>query len=171
MTENEKTEEAPSELEQLKEEAKAFKTKYLELLADQENTRKRLHKEKEENSIWATRSVILDFLHPLDHLEGALKYTDKASEDVKHWAVGFQMILHQFKDALASHGVKSFESLGKPFDPHLHDAVEMIETKDYPPGVVIEENIRGYTIGGKILRAARVKVSKEKLLEQEGEKP
>lgn len=157
MTEEQKED----ELETLKIEAQEFKNKYLEMLADAQNARKRLGKEKDEIIQYAIRGVILDFLHPLDHLENALKFTDQASGEVKHWAAGFQMILHQFKDALASHGVKAFESVGKPFDPHLHDAVEMVETDTEPPGLIIEENIRGYTIGGKTLRPARVKVTKE----------
>ncbi len=152
---------AVNEIDKLKEELSEYKHKYLSLLADAENARKRLQKERGELVDYAIRNLIVDFLHPIDHLENALKYTQEASAEVKHWALGFQMILNQFKDVLASNGVKHIEALGKPFDPHLHEAVEMIVTKEHPPGIVIEENIRGYTIGDKPLRPARVKVSIE----------
>lgn len=159
------------ELEELKQEAGDFKHKYLHLLADSENARKRLQKDRDEIVQYAIRSIILDFLHPIDHMENALNYTDDASDEVKHWATGFKMILNQFKDVLANNGVKPFESTGKEFDPHLHDAVEMIETTEYPPGIVVEESLKGYTVGEKPLRPARVKVSKAPSEKKEEEKP
>lgn len=159
--EPEPAQEEVSELDKLKQENAELRNKYLTLLADGENARKRLQKERGELIEYATRNLIIDFLHPIDHLENALKYTQEASPEVKHWALGFQMILNQFKDVLTNNGVKHIEALGKPFDPHLHEAVEMIATKEHPPGVVIEENIRGYAIGEKPLRPARVKVSVE----------
>jgi molecular chaperone GrpE len=148
------------ELRKLKQEAGDYKHKYLHLLADAENARKRLQKDRDEMTQYTIRGIISDFLNPIDHLENALKYTENASDEVKHWATGFKMILNQFKDVLANNGVKPFTALGKEFDPHLHDAVEMVESDEYPPGIVIEESTRGYAIGGKTLRPARVKVSK-----------
>jgi molecular chaperone GrpE len=158
---NEKSAQAEKELKEQIEEEDDFKQKYLHLLADSENARKRLQKDRDQIIQLSIRSLLLDFLHPIDHMENALKYTDQASGEVKNWAQGFLMILAQFKDVLSENGVKSFNSVGMPFDPHIHDAVEMIETLDYPPGTVVEENVKGYTIGGKPLRPARVIVSKE----------
>jgi molecular chaperone GrpE len=148
------------ELEQLKQEAGDYKHKYLHLLADAENTRKRLQKDRDEIIQYTIRNIILDFLHPIDHMENALKYTEDSSEEVKHWATGFQMILNQFRDVLANNGVRSFDSRGKEFDPHLHEAIEMIATTEFPPGIVVEENVRGYMAGDRTLRPARVKVAK-----------
>lgn len=147
-------------IEQLRQEATEFKNKYLHALADSENARKRLQKDREEMIQYSMRNLIIDFLSPIDHMENALKYTEEASQEVKHWAAGFKMILNQFKDVLAGNGVKPMVSIGKPFDPHLHEAVEMVETEDYPPGVVVEEHVRGYLMSEKTLRPARVKVSK-----------
>ena len=148
------------ELEQLKAEASDFKHKYLHLLADAENARKRMQKDRDEIIQYTIRNIMLDFLHPIDHMEGALNYTEGASEEVKHWATGFQMILNQFRDVLANNGVKPFDSLGKEFDPHKHEAVEMVATTEYPPGIIVEENVKGYMAGDKTLRPARVKVAK-----------
>ena len=77
-------------------------------------------------------------------MENALKFTQQMSDEVKHWAIGFQMILNQFKDVLSANGITPFSSEGKPFDPHLHEAIETVATADFPPGTVIEESLRGY---------------------------
>lgn len=148
------------ELEHLKKELADYKDKYLRGLAESENARKRLQKEKMETVQYAKQNVIVDFLNPIDHMENALKFTQQMSDDVKHWAIGFQMILTQFKDVLTNNGVTPFESQGKQFDPHRHEAVEAIATNEVPPGTVVEESLRGYIMGDKVVRPARVKVSK-----------
>jgi Molecular chaperone GrpE (heat shock protein) len=148
------------ELEHLKKELAEYKDKYLRVLAESENSRKRLQKEKQEMIQYARQSVVVDFLNPIDHMENALKFTQQMSDDVKHWALGFQMILSQFKDVLTNNGVTPFVSEGRPFDPHRHEAVETVPTNDVQPGTVLEESLRGYIMGDKVVRPARVKVSK-----------
>lgn len=148
------------ELEQLKKELAETKDKYLRNLAETENSRKRLYKEKQEMIQYALQNVIVDFLNPIDHMENALKFTGQMSDDVKHWAIGFQMILTQFKDVLTSNSVAPYISEGKPFDPHRHEAVESVPTADFAPGTIIEESLKGYTMGDRIIRPARVKVAK-----------
>lgn len=148
------------ELEQIKNDASEYKDKYLRLLAEMENTRKRLQKERQELIQYAVQNVIVDFLNPIDHMENALNYTEQMSAEIKHWAVGFKMIMEQFKDALSNQGVVAFKSEGTEFNPHNHEAVEMIETNDHPSGTVVEESIKGYKMGDKIIRPARVKVAK-----------
>jgi molecular chaperone GrpE len=147
-------------LEQSNLELNEFKDKYLRLLAETENMRKRLSKEKHEMTAYAIQQVLVEFLGPIDHMENALNYTEKMSDDVKHWSLGFQMILTQFKDVLANQGAISVASKDAPFDPHLHEAVEIVERDDIKPGIVVEEFVKGYKMGEKILRPARVKVSK-----------
>jgi molecular chaperone GrpE len=139
-----------------------YKDKYLRLLADMENMRKRMAREKLESVKYSLDSIVSDFLTPMDNLENALKYTknDNASPELKNWAMGFEMILTQFKDSLAEHGVKPFESMGATFDPHLHQALETIESEG-PENVVIEECVKGYKREDRIIRHARVKVSKK----------
>lgn len=147
-------------LEQSRQETAEYKDKYLRLLAESENMRKRLTKEKQEMMAYALQEVLAEFLGPIDHMENALSYTEQMSDEVKHWSLGFQMILTQFKDVLSNHGAKSFISKDKHFDPHLHEAVEMFESEDIAPGIVVEEFVKGYKMGEKVLRPARVKVSK-----------
>jgi molecular chaperone GrpE len=148
------------ELEQIKREAEEYRDKYLRQLADADNLRKRLQKERQELTQYAIRNLIAEMLNPIDHLDNALKFTEQSSNEVKHWAIGFQMILSQFKDVLANNGVVPFQSVGMPFDPHIHEAVEMVSSKEHPPGVVLTESIKGYKMGDKIIRPARVTVSK-----------
>lgn len=148
------------ELKKLQHESMDYKDKYLRSLAEQENARKRLQKERQDISRYATESLIADFLRPIDNLENALNLAKAMSDEVRNWATGFQMILTQFKDILSLNGVTPIESKGQPFDPHYHEAIEMIITDEYPPGIVIEECMRGYKVGERTLRPSRVKVSK-----------
>lgn len=140
-----------------KNEAAEYKDKYLRLLADMENTRKRMQKEKQELTQYSIERLLTEFLTPIDHMENALKFTQDQSDEVKHWALGFQMILNQFKDVLANNGVKAFESEGMSFDPYIHDAIEIVEGKE--PGIIIKEYMKGYKMGERVIRPARVKVT------------
>lgn len=155
-----------TELAEAKNAAEEFKGKYLRALADAENLRKRLQKEKQDLIQYAVQNVLLDFLPPIDHFENALKFAEQASPEVKHWAVGFEMILSQFKDILTNNGVVVMEALGVPFDHDQHEAIEMVYSTDHLPGTVVEVSMKGYKIndssieGYKVLRPARVKVAK-----------
>jgi molecular chaperone GrpE len=89
-----------------------------------------------------------------------LHFAESMSDEVRNWAIGFEMLLNQFKQVLNHHGVQEYHSVGKLFDPHFHEAMEMVESEEYPPGVVVEEFIRGYKVGERPIRVARVKVAK-----------
>ena len=148
------------ELKGLQKELTDYKDKYLRLLADAENMRKRLHKERQEIARSAVEGLILDFIRPLDNLENALRFAQAMSDEVKHWAFGFQMILAQFKDVLVQNGIVAVDVLGMPFNPHDHEAIEMVESAEHTPGTIVEECVKGYKLGERTLRAARVKVAK-----------
>lgn len=155
------------EMESLRHETQDYKDKYLRALSESENARKRLMKERQEMIQYNLQNIICDFLTPIDQMENALKHTDKMSDEMKQWSIGFQMILTHFKDVLSNNNVQGFDSIGKAFDPHLHEAVEMVETDEHPAGVVVEESLRGYKMGEKVIRPARVKVSKKTTQEAE----
>jgi len=146
-----------------------FKEKYLRLLADTENTRKRMQKEKQEMTRFAIENVITEVLLPIDTFENALGFTEQMSEDTRNWARGFEMILSQFKEILHNHNIVAFHSKGEMFDPHKHEAVEVEETHDHPDGTILEEFLKGYKSGDRTLRAARVKVAKTPQQESEEE--
>lgn len=173
MTEEEKVEEpeiveAP-EAEQPEAQEEDFQDKYFRLLAEMENTRKRMQKEKHEMTRFAIENVISEILLPIDTLESALGFTDQMSEETKNWAKGFEMILTQFKEILSNHNISAFHSKGQQFDPHKHEAVEMEETLEHPEGTILQEFLKGYKSGDRVLRAARVKVAKAPAQEQESE--
>jgi molecular chaperone GrpE len=149
-----------------------FKDKYFRLLAEMENSRKRLQKEKHEMTRFAIENVIAEVLLPIDTLENALSFSEQMSEDTRNWARGFEMILNQFKEVLVNHNVVAFHSKGEMFDPHRHEAVEIEETTEHKDGIILHEFLKGYKSGDRILRAARVKVAKtpSKELQEEKEK-
>lgn len=178
MTEEEKQDdiETPeAELENTGQKPEAeddFKEKYFRLLAEMENSRKRMQKEKHEMTRFAIENIFAEVITPLDTFESALGFTSQMNEETKNWAKGFEMILSQFKEILNNHNVTPFHSKGEIFDPHRHEAVEMEETTEHRDGLIIEEFLKGYKSGDRILRAARVKVAKtpkKKEEEQEGE--
>lgn len=150
------------EIKQLRQELAESKNKYLRVLAEMENARKRLNKEREETAQQAVIDVISEFLKPLDHMEKALHFADNMSPEVQNWARGFQMILDQFKGILEANGVTVVLSHGEYFDPHHHEAIETQESDLHPPGTVMEEYSKGYKMGSRTIRPARVKVAKEK---------
>jgi molecular chaperone GrpE len=143
----------------LEEEVKEYKDKYLRVLAEMDNTRKRLQKEKQEMTRFAVENVVAEILLPIDNLENALKFTENLSDEMKMWAQGFQMILGQFKEVLSNHGVTPFHSQGTLFDPNLHHAIETEETSDQPEGMILQEYVKGYRCGDRTVRPARVKVA------------
>lgn len=146
------------------------KQNYLRTLAEMENLRKRMQKEKADVTRFAVENVVSEFLAPLDNLENALGFTSQASEETKNWAMGFQMILTQFKDVLVGHNITSFHSEGEEYNPHLHEALEMEETEKHKPGTIIQEFMKGYKCGDRVLRPAKVKVAKEPSKQVEEEK-
>ncbi len=151
------TEEVPLSLE---EQLKEMKEKYLRALAEQENARKRLQKERDEYLAFGVENAIGEFLPAIDQLENALRFAESGSPELQSWGMGFQMILAQFKEVLNQHGIVSFTSEGHTYDPHLHEAVEIVETAESPDGQILKEFAKGYKSARRTLRPARVKVAR-----------
>lgn len=168
MSENEEKIEEAAPPPQVEEED--FKDKYFRLLAEMENSRKRLQKEKHEMTRFAIENVIAEILTPIDTFESALGFTEQMSEDTRNWSRGFSMILSQFKEILGNHNIVSFHSVGEIFDPHHHEAVEVEETDDHAEGTILKEFLKGYKSGDRIIRAARVKVARKPSKKEEENK-
>jgi molecular chaperone GrpE len=151
----------------LQAEVQEYKDKYLRALAEAENTRKRLAREKIESQSYAVQNIVVDLLQPIDHFEKALHHAEEAKGDITTWAKGFEMILDQLRQVLSDHGVSSYESLNLPFDPHLHEAVETEERPDVPEGTVVFEFQKGYRLGGRPIRPARVRVARRPTWEED----
>lgn len=135
--------------------------KYLRLAAEFENYKKRMFRQNEELVHHAEAGVLIDLLEVLDNFERALSSTgDK--KDFKAFKKGVKMILEQMKKILDDHNVSQIDSVGKLFDPELHEAVMQIETDEQPEGVIARELSGGYKKGEKVIRHAKVGVSSGK---------
>ncbi|MDI6606533.1 MAG: nucleotide exchange factor GrpE, partial [Candidatus Omnitrophota bacterium] len=153
-----------SEYLQLKEEAgktREFQDKCLRLQADFENMRKRLQREKEDFLKFANEGLILELLVVLDDLERAVSLTETKHQDLPAFLKGVEMILAHLYEMLKENGVKSIEAKGKLFDPHLHEALMQVEDKAQPENTVIEELQKGYLLNDRVIRTAKVKVSRK----------
>lgn len=125
------------------------------LMAEFENFKKRSDKERlgMYNSVMG--DVVMKLLPVLDNLEKAVAAESK-DEQYKN---GIEMVEKQFQDVLKANGVKEIESIGKPFDPSLHEAVSLVEDNNLGPKTIKEEYRKGYTIGDKVLRHSLVVVA------------
>lgn len=150
----------PNELELLQAEIENMKEKYIHSLAETENEKRRIEKDYRKSVTRSVGNAIKPLLGPLDQFEKALAFAETMSDEVKNWAVGFQMILTQLKDTLHEQHIFSFDSLGKKFDPYRHDAISTEETDDVEEDIILEEFEKGYQYHDQILRPAKVKVSK-----------
>lgn len=150
----------PNKLELLQEELENIKEKYIHCLAETENEKRRMQKDHKKSVTRSVGNAFKPLLGPLDQFEKALEFAETMSDEVKNWAVGFQMILTQLKDTLHEQHIFSFDSLGKKFDPYRHDAISTEETDDVEEDIILEEFEKGYQYHDQILRPAKVKVSK-----------
>jgi molecular chaperone GrpE len=125
--------------------------------ADFENYRKRIERERKDESRRAQARLIEDLLPVLDGFERALSaHDDPAYEEYRK---GLELIYKGLWDTLARHGLERIEAAGKPFDPHIHQAIDRVETRDYPDGTVVEVLQQGYKIHDRVLRPSAVRVA------------
>jgi molecular chaperone GrpE len=124
-------------------------------LADFENFRKRAEREREESRRFAIADTVRDLLPVLDNLERALS-AEGSVEDLK---AGVEMVLRQLRESLRQRGVEEVKSRGEPFDPAFHEAVTREEDAGVAVPMVAEELQRGYTLHGRLLRPAMVRVA------------
>ena len=148
------------ELERLKQEAAQAKDQYLRTLAEFDNAKKRLHREKEEFIRYAAESMVRQLLPIMDSLDQALVAVDKQA-DPQAVVKGVHLIYRQLLGLLDKEGVTRIPTVGEPFDPHKHEAVAQAEAGDSTPADTIVEEVQvGYTMHGKVIRPAMVKVAK-----------
>jgi molecular chaperone GrpE len=146
----------PSEFEKLKSENALYLDRLARLQAEFENFRKRSHREQQEFREYALTDTLKQLLPILDSLDRAAKVEGVSSEDLRS---GVELIDRQFHDVLAKLGVEPITAQGQPFDPSLHQAIQMIETSEVPDHQVIDELQRGYRLRDRVLRAAMVRVA------------
>jgi molecular chaperone GrpE len=147
---------AGGELQKLKAERDSLLDRLARAQAEFENARRRASKEQQEFRDYAAADAIRPLLPVIDSFERALL----VKSDPGDFRSGVELIYKQLQDALAKLGVRAIPAKGEPFDPHVHEAIEMVETSDAADHEVIEELQRGYKFKDRLLRPAMVKVAK-----------
>ncbi|MEK6578300.1 MAG: nucleotide exchange factor GrpE [Bdellovibrionota bacterium] len=146
-------------IQELEVQVKEKENKYLYLYADFENFKKRIAKERQDLIKFGWEPVARDLLPLADNLERAISHMPENTD--KPLADGLKMILSQFKAAIKKQGVEPIKSVEQVFDPTLHEAIAQ-EESDLPSGTITQEHVAGYMIHGRLLRPARVTISKGK---------
>jgi molecular chaperone GrpE len=144
------------ELERLRQERDSLLDRLARLQAEFDNFRKRSAREQQEFRDYALAEAIKGLLPVVDSFDRALAAPERSSEEFHQ---GIELINRQLHDALAKLGVQPIEARGEPFDPNLHQAVQMVETDEAQDHHVLDELQRGYKLKNRLLRPAMVRVA------------
>ncbi len=150
---------AADPVEELRAERAKLRDQLLRTAADYDNFRKRAKREVEDAYRRGREETVRELLPVFDNLERAAQHADQATE-VKSVSEGVRMVLRQFIDTLAKAGIQRVATVGHPFDPTHHEAIQQIESADHPAGTVVAEVQPGYALGDRLVRAALVVVAK-----------
>ena len=131
--------------------------RYMRLMAEFQNFKKRAAKEKTDIHAYANEKLMNELLPVLDNFERAL---ETKTEEVESYAKGMELIFNQMKTALENHGLKEIEALGEDFDPSKHNAVMNEDSEEYESGKVCKVLQKGYELNGRVIRPAMVAVAK-----------
>ena len=153
------------ELSGLRAEVEALKDRALRAMAEVENVRKRLERERDDARTYSVTRFARDMLTVADNLNRALsafpaEVRAKTDDSVKAVLDGVEATARELGAALGRHGVKPIAAEGQKFDPNLHQAIAEVPTPDAPPGTVVTVVQAGYLIGDRLLRPAMVTVAK-----------
>ena len=151
------TAKANAELAKLTADLEELRQTLLRRQADFDNYRKRIEKERFEDAKRATARLVEGLIPVIDGFEHALAAHREA--EYESYRKGFELIYKQLLDHLAKLGVERLDPIGKPFDPHLHQAVDRAETKDHDDGTILQVFQPGYVFHGRVLRPAMVRVA------------
>ncbi|HKI98167.1 MAG TPA: nucleotide exchange factor GrpE [bacterium] len=155
------TPEGPSELELAQQEAAGNYDRFVRLQAEFENYKRRIAKEHADSLRYALTPLVTDVAHVMDDLERAMEHARKEQGDaVSALLTGIEMVLKHMYETLNRYGVTRMEAVGKPFDPERHEAINVVETNEVPENQVLEEYQAGYILHDRVIRPARVCVSK-----------
>jgi len=153
---NAKAGDSPSQIERLKEDLRREHDMYLRALADYDNYRRRVERDRSAAARSDKRQLILQLLEVLDGFDRALQHMGDAPSSVSE---GLQLLQRKLLSVLEAQGVTPLQSLGETFNPEFHDAIGTVRNDDLESGTVAEEMQRGYRWGDDVLRPARVRVA------------
>ncbi len=146
-----------AQLDAARAEAQMYKDKYLREYAEKENFRRSQERRAEDRVRRAKRAVLEHVLEIVDNLDRALVYEETMDQNSLRQTL--RMLQAQLNGMLSAEGLTPVATVGEPFDPYVHEAIETVSSREHPEGVVAEEVRRGYKQGDELLRPARVKVS------------
>lgn len=147
------------ELRRVKAEIDHLREMYLRKLAEFDNYRKRIDRERQELRRTAAERLVSELLPVLDNFERAVQHAEESEPAA--FREGVAMIARQFADILQRSGLETVDPTGQRFDPELHEAVQRIEGSEYAPGSIVGVFSRGYLFGGRLVRPAMVAVAVE----------
>jgi molecular chaperone GrpE len=136
-------------------ESAGLKDKWLRAVAELENFKKRTRREIDDAVFRARQDLLSSFFPTADNLDRALELARGNDQLFK----GIEMVAHEFRSALARHGIEPVPTVGHPFDPAMHEALQQVDSPDHAPGTVTFEFERGYRQGDRLLRPARVVIA------------
>jgi len=148
-----------AKLKELDEKANQNYDRYLRALAEMENTKKRLARERAELMRYGGEDLLLEILPVVDNLERTLTHAREAT-DAKKLAEGVELIYRQLVNSLEKMGITRIAEAPCAFNPTIHHALQRVEDKSVPDDTVVEILQKGYTLNGKVVRPAMVKVAK-----------
>ena len=154
------------EYQRLLGEVAEYKDKHIRLLAEFENARKRMDRDKSEFIKYANEGLLAQFLDILDDLERTVQAAQEKHQDYTSFLKGVEMVMNRIYDILKKSGVKPMDVKGKMFDPHCHEPLLQEESKDVPEGTILEELQKGYFYHDRVMRTAKVKLAKKLELEK-----
>jgi len=146
-----------SELQKVRAERDMLVDRLARLQAEFENARKRTAREQQDFREYAIADAVKALLPSLDSFERALQ---TSARDKSEFRSGVELIYKQLQDALQKLGLRAIPAKGEPFDPHLHEAIEMVETSNADDHQILEELQRGYKLKDRLLRPSMVKVAR-----------
>jgi len=146
---------AAEEKKEMSAEDEALNVKYLRLMADFQNFKRRTEKEKSDIYAFANEKIVGELLNVIDNFERALALGQEGDSFVE----GMSLIFKQLQGVLEKAGVKEIEALGQEFDPNFHNAVMMEDTDEFESGKVSCVLQKGYTLNNKVIRPSMVKVA------------
>ncbi|WP_298830295.1 nucleotide exchange factor GrpE [Planococcus sp. 4-30] len=158
LTADQEQEETVDETEELRKQLEAEQNKYLRLLADYDNFKRRTQIDKEMANKFRSQSLLSDILPVLDNFERALSL-QTTSEESASLLKGVEMVQKSLIEAVNREGLEEIKAVGEPFDPNFHQAVMQEKDDSAEAGTVLQELQKGYVLKGRVLRPAMVKVN------------
>lgn len=150
-----------AELDKAKAESLELRDKMLRMAAEQENFKKRMQRERENALKYAEEDILKELLPTLDNLQRAIEQ-GHGSSDASVLLEGVEMTSKGLLNTLEKFGLKAIDKVGEPFDPNFHEALAAEHSDDVPENMILQEYQRGYMFKDRLIRAAKVVVSKGK---------